>query len=267
MGDVADRASCCIGQTVNPVVSREPRMLLILSGVVFLLVNLGLHLGFQFPAVDGYEHAFNYMKIPDVYTVSYKIDGPHAVWIRLVFSLGPILALVLLLLSELRRQRQVILVFLVWVSFWMAFFCGGLAYCAAAFAREEAGYCYRVAPVLNQIPADRFSFFTKGLTARGFDNVMGVYSLFFDHKYPRGTSYNSRYENEKLVRTNITYVAQENELPEVKGTHIVTDSPEIVLRYYPKARLVGTIKWNKAALSVIDIRALTDDVKDPVPEP
>lgn len=91
--------------------------------------------------------------------------------------------------------------------------------------------------------------------------------MFFDRKYPRGTSYNSQDENDRLIRTNITYVSHENELPQVEGTHIVTDAPEIVFHYYPEARLVRKIKWNKAELSVIEIRVLTNDVRNPVGRP
>lgn len=264
LGDVV---SYPLGANDSPNSLRPRILLVVLSGFVGLLIVAGLGLGIRFPSIDNYEYGFNYFTPLSVFDSSSKMGGAYPGYIIVLFSLGPICVLGLLLLSEISRSRRVILLFLVVSSFWMAFFNGGLAYRKALFDREEARYYYKVAPALNEIPSDRFSFFTKGVTARTFDRVTWVYRLFFDHKYPRGTSYNSQYENDALIRTNITYVSQENELPQVQGTHIVTDSPEAVLRYYPKAQLTGKIKWNKAELSVIDIRARANDGKDPVPEP
>ena len=217
----------------------------------FILICVGLVIGRKYPAVRYFNYSYLYYKPFDVF-VSGHISIPE-VW-RWLFTLGPILVLLSLLLSQISKSKTTIILFMLITSLWGAAFNGGLAYQKAKFDRHEAGFFYEAAPVLNEVPNQKFSIFVRAWNKHPHaDRLLWVYRQFFDKKYPRGNEYDSQYKNDIQIREAIDYIKQEKDLVSIKGKQILTDDLITIKKFFPTVKIVKEIGWKGIKLYVVDV--------------
>lgn len=159
--------------------------------------------------------------------------------VRMAYPVIPLIIVGGLLLIEYSKSRIAILLFMILISLWSPAYNGAFAYASASFARQEAGFFYKAAPVLNDVPAKEFSIYVESWNKTKYtghpDRILWVYHSFFD-------------ENKKPF-----FIRHEKDIPTAKGNQILTDNPEEVRHCFPYAREIKTVPWEGEMLTVLEI--------------
>lgn len=235
-----------------------------ISLLSFFLICAGFVIGIKYPAVRNFNMSYLYYKPFDIFIPGH-VSIPE-VW-RWLYTLGPILVLILLLLSQLTKSKKTIIFFMLITSLWGAAFNGGLAYKKAKFDMYRAGFFYEAAPVLNEVSDKKFTIFVRAWNKHPHsDRLLWVYRHFFDKKYPRGNEYDSQYKNQRIIRGSIAYVKQEKDLVRIKGKQILTDDLATIKRYYPRIKIVKEFGWKKIKLYIVDVSLPSSPQKSKQPD-
>lgn len=222
-----------------------------ISLLSFFLICTGLVIGTKYPAVRNFNMSYLYYKPFDIF-VSGHVSIPE-VW-RWLFTLGPILVLLFLLLSQISRSKMWIILFMLITSLWGAAFNGGLAYKKVEFDRHEAGFFYEAAPVLNEVPDQKFSIFVRAWNKHPHsDRLLWVYRQFFNKKYILPNNFDAEYKTDNRIKGSIKYIKQEGDLINIKGKQILTDDLTTIKEYFPKVRIVKELAWKGIELYVVDV--------------
>lgn len=227
------------------------QMMIGISLLSFFLICAGLFIGIKYPAVKNFNMSYLYYKPFDIF-IPGRVSIPE-IW-RWLFTLGPILVLLFLLLSQISRPKKSIILFMLITSFWGAAFNGGLAYQKAKFDRYRAGFFYEAAQVLNEVPDKKFTIFVRAWNKHPHsDRLLWVYRQFFDKKYPRGTEYDSQYKNDMIISSSIAYIKQKKNLVRIKGKQILTDDLATIKGFFSTVNIVKEIGWKGIKLYVVDV--------------
>jgi len=219
--------------------------------VSFIFICAGLLIGVKYPTVSKFNYDYLYYRPLDIFTPGYIYLPEVCRWL---FTLGPILILMLLLLSQISKSRKVIIFFMLTTSLWGAAFIGGLAYQKASFDRFRAGFFYDAAPVLNEVPDQQFNIFVKAWNEHPrSEYLLWVYRLFFDEKYPRGHNFDSQYKNDNLIRGSINYIKEKKDLVNIRGKQILTDDLCLMKEIFQEVDIVKEIEWKRIKLYVVDV--------------
>jgi len=217
----------------------------------FFLICAGLVIGIKYPAVRNFNYSYLYYKPFDIFIPGH-VSIPE-VW-RWLFTLGPILVIIFLLLTQVNRSKTAIILFMLITSLWGAAFNGGLAYQKAKFDRYRAGFFYEAAPVLNEVPDKKFSIFVKEWNKHPHsDRLLWVYREFFNKKYILPNSFDAQYKTDNRIKGSIKYIKQEGDLINIKGKQILTDDLDTIKRYFPQVKIIKGIGWKGIKLYVIDV--------------
>jgi len=216
------------------------------------LICAGLILGVNEPTVRNFDYSYIYYTLHDIF-VPGDISMPEA-W-RWLFTLGPILVLLSLLLTQLSKSKTIIIFFILIISLWGAAFNGGLAYQKVKFDMYRAGFFYEAAPVLNEVPDRKFSIFVRAWNKHPkSERLLIVYRQFFDEKYPRGNDYDSENKNKRIIRRSIAYIKKEKDLLlRIKGKQILTDDLITIKKVFPTVEKIKEISWQGINLYVVDV--------------
>ena len=237
----------------KPILKKCPddkNPLILISMICLTLVCIGFIVGVKYPSVFDYNNSYLYYEAADIFTPN-KISIPEF-W-RWTYTLGPILIVVLLMTMQTSRSKGCLVFFMLTVSLWSAVYNGGLAYGKANFDRKMAGFFYKAAPVLNEVPDQKFSIFVKEWNKqRHSHRLPWVYRAFFNEKYKKGTGYDAQYKNHRLIKGSIKYLKSENELKKLRGKQLLTDDPGLISRYYTSVDIVKTIPWEGINLYVVE---------------
>jgi hypothetical protein len=229
-------------------------ILIVTSTVALILIIRGMQFGFTYGPVKVYDYGYNYLKPFDVYTSNNLV---YASSIKRLYSFSPFILLGAFAYILATKRKIAIVLFILITSFLCSFLNGGLAYKKAIFDREEAGFFYKNAPLLNKVPAKTFSVYVESWNKHNWSaNILWIYRLFFDEKYERvfEPKYKSQYLNEYEVIGNIAYIKNEEDLAsDVRGSILLTDKPGVVYKYFPNALKIKSDELSTQNLVLLDI--------------
>lgn len=227
----------------------------VFCGLALLLIMLGLKLGFKYSPVQEFNYGYNYLIPSDIYTHPTNLVYPTI--IKSIYVFGPLIILGLLIYCLNLKSKKLILLFILTVAFWSSFSNGGLAYKKTLFDKNHADFFYKAAPILNLVSAKKFSIYIEEWNKHSHaERILWVYRIFFNKKYQRvfEPKHKSQYENEYEIKRNIAFIKNEQDIQsEIQGTQILTDNEKVILRYFPWAKKIVEIPYEKKMLVVLDI--------------
>jgi hypothetical protein len=161
----------------------------------------------------------------------------------MVYPLIPLMMIGALMAIEYWSSRIVVLLFMILVSIWSPAYNGASAYdYVSNVDRPGVDHFYTSAPVLNQVPADKFSIYVEAWNKVSHsDRLMRIYAYFFNER--------------KIDTGNISFITKPESLSadNIKGKHILTDNPALIHSYFPGATPVKSILWKDVQLTVMEL--------------
>ena len=244
------------GTTVTWTSSTIFKVILGLSALVLLTAGLTTGITFSPIGSSNYSYDYNYYETPGIFLGTSEDNALQwPFYVKAIYILGPVLALGLLALIEASKSKVAICALVLVAAIWSSTFNGGLAYQKATFDRSEAGPYYRWAPILNEVPADKFSVYVTELNDSLGDpqSILWVYRLFFDEKYPRGDEFDAQYKNDLVIAGSIKIIEKESDLVFALGDQILTDDPQAVNKYQLGWITIKEFDWEGVSLSVLQL--------------
>jgi hypothetical protein len=183
-----------------------------------------------------------------------KSSFSYPFFIKWLYVLGPLLTICLLGLIELLRRREIVYIFLFVFILWSSAYNGGLAFNKIDGIRYESDFFYKVAPILNNVQAEKFSIYVTKFNEHPFGNtptLLRVYSAFFDDKHQKNNDYKSLYNQRKRISNDIQMIFDEDSLAQFSGDYILTDKPDRVIYHHNEAKIISQFNWENTQLYVM----------------
>ena len=162
--------------------------------------------------------------------------------IGMVYPLIPLIIVGALMAIEYWQSRVLVLLLVILISVWSPAYNGASAYGIVSTVRNRVECYYTAAPLLNQVPADKFSIYVEAWIKDQYsDRLLRIYSYFF---------------NERKINTkNIVFITDPKLLTvdNIKGKLILTDNPKLIRRYFPEAKPGKSILWKNTTLTVMQL--------------
>jgi hypothetical protein len=160
----------------------------------------------------------------------------------------------MLLVSNVSKWRESVLGFMMLMAVGGSTLFGGWAHHIVSRAQSNSAFYYEAAPILNEVPADSFSIYVERWKEQhDSQRLLWVYRLFFDQRVSDRDSFDSLAKNENEIAQIISFLRREDQIPFAQGTHILTDRPTLIVKFYPQAEVVGQTVWRSVDLYFVDI--------------
>ncbi len=168
----------------------------------------------------------------------HPIDQGVPRFIRMAYTIIPIIIVGLLLFIEYSKSRFTVLIFTTIICIWVPAYTGAYAYATASENRIFGEYFIERAPVINKIPEGNLSIYIEEWNKYHYVDRLPViyYNLFNNKKHPE-----------------ILIITDKKNMPMAVGDQILTDNPQEVSKYFPQARVIDHIRWKGSVLTVLQI--------------
>jgi hypothetical protein len=234
----------------HPLENRT-RSILILGLMAFSFIIIGLIIGILYPPSLKAESFADIFPQADIFKPGYGMIIPFPV--RLLYILGPLMVIGLLAFIEYSKSKKGVLLLILSVSFWSSAFDGGIAYRKAYEDRIRADFFYKTAPLLGEVPAERFSVYvTTWNKNKECHRIPWLYGVLFKEKNDhRKMTAEFILENFKQTNENIQYILSPEGLKNVQGDYLLTDDVQTVSKYLLNVDIIKEIRRPEIVLFVL----------------